>query len=163
MDIMEKLELGPASSDVLVAEISRIKSLVDPDSDIANICGRAIAIAKGGFHLTKGRKARVVIESPYAGDTVRNIDYARAALKDSLLRGEAPIASHLLHTQVLNDDDPDQRATGIRAGHEWIAQADRVVFYEDFGCSRGMEAAREEAHRMGVPCEIRYLGGVWAS
>lgn len=158
---------GPASADILVAEITRIKSLVKPDSDIANMCGRAIAIAKHRFHIMKGlpagRKTRVVLESPYAGETARNVDYARAALRDSLLRDEAPIASHLLHTQVLNDEDTDERRMGIRAGHDWIAQADLVVFYADLGCSNGMDEAKEEANRMGVRCETRYLGGEWAS
>ena len=39
---------------------------------------------------------RVIVESPYAGDIETNVAYARAALRDCLSRGEAPIASHLL-------------------------------------------------------------------
>lgn len=39
---------------------------------------------------------KVILESPYAGDVEKNIEYARLCLKDSLLRGESPIASHLL-------------------------------------------------------------------
>ena len=68
---------------------------------------------------------RVILESPYAAATSeiveRNIDYAREALRDSLLRGEAPIASHLLYTQrgVLNDRIPEERALGILAGLSW--------------------------------------------
>ena len=38
----------------------------------------------------------VIIESTFAGDRLRNIAYARAAMKDWLDRGEAPLASHLL-------------------------------------------------------------------
>ena len=51
---------------------------------------------------------RVIIESPFAGDVDRNLRYARAAMRDCLLRGESPYASHLLYTQpgVLNDDIP---------------------------------------------------------
>src|SRR5690606_24498929 len=49
------------------------------------------------------RKPLVIIESPYSGDVERNTEYARSCLLDSLRRGEAPIASHLLHTQVLED------------------------------------------------------------
>lgn len=40
---------------------------------------------------------RVVLESPYSGDIKGNTKYARMALRDSLARGEAPIASHLLY------------------------------------------------------------------
>lgn len=41
----------------------------------------------------------VLLESPYAGDTERNVDYGRRCLRDSIMRGEAPMASHLLYTQ----------------------------------------------------------------
>lgn len=60
----------------------------------------------------------VVLESPYAGDVERNVRYARAAVRDCLDRGEAPIASHLLYTQpgVLDDLVPAERAMGIEAG-----------------------------------------------
>lgn len=42
----------------------------------------------------------VVLESPYAGDIERNTNYARDCMRDSILRGEAPIASHLIYTQA---------------------------------------------------------------
>ncbi|WP_456298617.1 DUF7768 domain-containing protein [Brevibacterium antiquum] len=41
----------------------------------------------------------MVLESPFAGDTPTNLAYARAAMHDSLMRGEAPFASHMLYTQ----------------------------------------------------------------
>lgn len=41
----------------------------------------------------------VIVESPYAGDVKTNVAYARAAIRDCLMRGEAPYASHLLYTQ----------------------------------------------------------------
>lgn len=100
---------------------------------------------------------RVVVESPYAGDVLGNIAYARLALADSLARGEAPIAAHLLHTQVLDDEDLDQRARGIRAGLRWIEVADLVAVYEDHGVSPGMEAALQRARECGVPVEFRRL------
>jgi len=106
---------------------------------------------------------RVVLESPYAVDTVRHVDYARACLKDCLARGEAPIASHLLLTQVLDEQRPEQRGQGIAAGHLWIRVADAVVLYADLGLSAGMEQGIATADLFGVPVETRYLGGVWAS
>ena len=112
---------------------------------------------------TATRPMRVVIESPYAGDTPLHVDYARAALLDSLGRGEAPIASHLLLTQVLDDNNPDERTRGLQAGHAWIAQADQVVFYQDLGFSAGMEQGLAMAERAGIRCEVRYLGGRWAA
>ena len=81
---------------------------------------------------------RVVIESPYAGDTARNVAYARLAMLDSIYKGEAPFASHLLYTQVLNDDDVEERKLGIGMGSAWAEAADLVAFYIDFGMSIGM-------------------------
>ncbi|MGV1079701.1 MAG: hypothetical protein ACOYD1_07595 [Candidatus Nanopelagicales bacterium] len=37
----------------------------------------------------------VLVESPYAGDVERNVRYAWACLRNSLLRGEAPLRSGL--------------------------------------------------------------------
>lgn len=106
---------------------------------------------------------RVVVESPFAGDVERNLEYARAALADCHRRGEAPIASHLLHTQpgVLDDRDPVQRAQGMEAGYAWIVAADLVVVYSDLGISQGMLAGVERATRDRVAVEYRHLGGKW--
>ena len=44
------------------------------------------------------------------GHVEENVAYARAAVRDSLLRGESPIASHLLYTQpgILKDSVSDE-------------------------------------------------------
>lgn len=106
---------------------------------------------------------RVVIESPYAGATpeaiAENVKYARACVRDSLMRGEAPIASHLLHTQdgILRDGVPEERRLGINAGHEWIPVADLVAIYTDCGMSAGMKAGLQMALNNRVRCEYRSL------
>jgi len=102
---------------------------------------------------------RVIIESPFAGDVERNVMYARAAMRDCLLHGEAPIASHLLYTQdgVLDDNDPEDRALGIEAGLIWAQVADAAVFYVDYGWSPGMLAAKERHLGAGVPIEERSI------
>ena len=106
---------------------------------------------------------RVMLESPYAGKVERNVAYARACLADSLARGEAPIASHLLYTQpgVLDDENEDERALGIAAGLAWKPVAHAQVFYVDLGWSRGMCAAAEGRPLETVEC--RRLGGEWAA
>lgn len=86
-------------------------------------------------------KPFVVIESPYAGDVARNTRYARACLLDSLKRGEAPFAGHLLYTQVLDDTVPEQRELGLQAHLALLERATRVVVYGDLGLSAGMKAA----------------------
>ena len=102
---------------------------------------------------------RVILESPYAGDIEKNVAYARAAVRDSLLRGEAPIASHLLYTQpgVLDDQVPDERRLGIAAGLAWRVAAEATVVYRDLGVSPGMEHGIRAALAAGLPVEYRNL------
>lgn len=106
---------------------------------------------------------RVVIESPYAGDVERNTAYARACMLDSLHRGEAPYASHLLFTQpgILDDTNPVERRLGIEAGLAWGEAADLVAVYVDLGVSAGMRLGMERHRERGVPVEERRLGDSW--
>lgn len=103
----------------------------------------------------------VIIESPFAADTKERAElhlrYARAALRDSLDRGEAPFASHLLYTQVLDDNDPSERAAGIEAGLTWGAYANTVAVYEDIGISPGMRIGIEAAEKRGASVFFRKL------
>ena len=96
----------------------------------------------------------VILESPYAGDVEANVAYARACLLDSLHRGEAPIASHLLHTQVLDDTAPEERALGPALSRY---PAVSTAFYVDRGWSRGMCAARDLYDREGIAYEVRSI------
>jgi len=102
---------------------------------------------------------RVIIESPYAGDIPKNLAYARECLKDSLNRCEAPIASHLLYTQVLDDSTPAERARGMEAGFEWGRHAQLVAVYTDYGISKGMQEGILRATDNGTPIVYRTLGG----
>jgi hypothetical protein len=101
----------------------------------------------------------VIIESPFAGNVQENILYARMAVRDSLLRGEAPIASHLLYTQegILNDDIKEERQHGIDAGLAWGNVANQTVVYIDKGISRGMEYGIQRAITEGRNIEFRSL------
>ncbi|MEI9428674.1 DUF7768 domain-containing protein [Mesorhizobium sp. Cs1299R1N3] len=101
----------------------------------------------------------VIIESPFAGHRERNIAYARRCVRDSLQRGEAPIASHLLYTQegILDDDNPVERALGIDAGLAWRKVAEASVVYTDLGISSGMKYGIAAAEAAGRPVEYRSL------
>ena len=110
---------------------------------------------------------RVIIESPYGSPSRlvlrRNVLYARAAVRDSLLRGEAPIASHLLYTQdgILQDRDPVERMLGITAGLAWRHVASATVVYQDLGITKGMQMGIEAAMSAGIPIEVRVIGDAW--
>jgi hypothetical protein len=99
----------------------------------------------------------VLVESPYAGNIARNTAYARAAMRDCLLRGEAPFASHLLYTQVLDDNLPSERSLGIEAGLAWGQRADLTVLYIDLGITPGMRKGIARARDEGRPVETRSL------
>lgn len=106
----------------------------------------------------------VVIESPYAGDIEKNLRYLRACMRDCLLRGEAPYASHALYTQpgVLRDEVPEERQHGIEAGFAFRPLMKKTVVYEDLGYSRGMKYGIQHAQEIDHPIEYRRLGGEWA-
>lgn len=101
----------------------------------------------------------VIVESPFAGEVERNILYTRLCVRDSLARGEAPIASHLLYTQkgILDDNITAERQWGIDAGLAWRTKAEASVVYTDFGISRGMEYGIKAAEESGNPVEYRTL------
>jgi len=100
---------------------------------------------------------RVILESPFAGDIEAHVAYARRCLRDCLARGEAPIASHLLYPQILDDSIAAERALGIAAGLGWLRLAEAMVAYIDYGLSPGMRAAMEAAEKLSLPIERRQL------
>lgn len=112
---------------------------------------------------SKVTRPLVVVESPFASPSASgrglNQLYGRAALRDSLLRGESPMASHMLYAQtfVLDDDDPDERALGMAAGQSWLPFVEKVVVYVDRGISEGMREGIVRARELGVTVEERSI------
>lgn len=101
---------------------------------------------------------RVIIETPYAGCKETNTLYAQYCMLDSLLNyNEAPFLSHLLYTQVLDDNIPEERKLGIEAGFVWGEIADYVVVYTDLGLSSGMQQGINQATKNCKILEIREL------
>lgn len=105
---------------------------------------------------------RVVIESPLSPSNgfsfEDNQEFARRCMKDSLDRGEAPYASHLLYTQMLDDFDPAERKLGMEAGFVWGEAAQTVAVYTDRGMSSGMIEGIKRAQARGARIEFRTLG-----
>jgi hypothetical protein len=116
--------------------------------------------------MTQKQIPLVLIESPYKGDSYtqfeQNVAYARFCLRDSLLRGEAPFASHLLYTQagVLDDKVSDERELGIESGLAWGRCADVTVVYIDLGISEGMKRGIKHARELARTVEYRSLRGL---
>ena len=107
----------------------------------------------------------VIIESPYKGNNYEdlnvNLQYLRAALRDCLLRGEAPFASHGLYTQdgVLDDRIPEERHLGIEAGFAYRRLCDYTVVYHDLGVTPGMQYGIDHAIAAGHKVLYRSILG----
>jgi hypothetical protein len=104
---------------------------------------------------------RVIIESPYRGanqaERLRNVSYLKRCIRDCIMRGESPYASHGLLPGALDEDKADERQLGIEAGYVWWDVAGLIVFYTDYGWSTGMQAAVKRAIVMGYETEERKL------
>ena len=91
----------------------------------------------------------IIVESPYKSTSELELQfklaYARALLDHVLKRGDCPLASHLLYTQVLDDRDVAHRKLGISAGLAPLKFADGHAFGVDLGISDGMRQAMEIA------------------
>lgn len=122
------------------------------------------------------RRPRVMLESPFNGPCevhpkhnpgclrclyVRALceAYLRRAMVDSISRGESPYASHLLLPQVLDEDDPEQRAIGMECGHAWLWGSEYVVAYVDGpgGVTPGMLERMNLARANSIRIELRML------
>ena len=103
----------------------------------------------------------VMIETPLMARGERtmemNLEYARRCMKDSLEKGEAPFAMHLLYTQVLDDTLVEERKQGMTCGLAWLLRADAVILYCDYGVSSGMKAAYKKALANNKNIELRFI------
>lgn len=98
----------------------------------------------------------VYIASPYAGDTERNIAFARAACRLAVDQGFVPVAAHLLYPQFLDDTVPVQRELGIWLGLKLLAACSELWLCGE-RISDGMQEEWKEAERLGMP--VRRIPG----
>jgi hypothetical protein len=68
----------------------------------------------------------VVIESPFAGDIKKNVEFCHNVCRYALGAGYSPYASHLFFTQFLDDNILEERKVGLAAGLAWSRLADEV-------------------------------------
>lgn len=100
---------------------------------------------------------RIFVCSPFAGPTPEviafNVEIARRLCAEVLAAGHAPYAPHLYLPQILDDNDPAQRAMGIAAGHAWLEACDEVWCWSMNGgfVSAGMDADLRVAMKLGKP------------
>ena len=100
----------------------------------------------------------VVLESPFKGDEQRNKAYLDECIHDCIINHEdAPMASHKLYTDSLDDGDDTERAIGIKCGLTWGQFADACIVYVDYGISEGMQIGIDHYRAMGIPIIERRL------
>ena len=78
--------------------------------------------------------------SPYRGNTERNIEYAKELTRLALDSGYVPVTPHLYLTQVLDEDEPEQREKGMAAGTELLKHCRYILIGSRYGLSEGMLA-----------------------
>jgi hypothetical protein len=87
-----------------------------------------------------GIPTRCIVESPFAGEIETNVEYAASVISELILNhNKAPMASHLLYTRMLHDDDSQERLIGIDAGLEYGRHAEETIICVDRGISNGMK------------------------
>ena len=92
----------------------------------------------------------IYVASPYQGDIKKNIEYAKQACRYALNEGNAFFCPHLLYSQILDDNNPEERRLGIKIGKEFLAKCDELWAFGGH-ISQGMFEEIEFARVIGIP------------
>lgn len=103
----------------------------------------------------------VILESPFhhwheEGRKLHQA-YLELCLRDSLLRGEIPIATHKLYTAALDDSKPEERKLGMETLTRFFDVSEYSVFYFDLGFSPGMHWGFEMTRQRNRTFHFRSL------
>lgn len=97
---------------------------------------------------------KAYICSPYRANTPAGVEkhkeYARQLLKWAVAHGYAPICPHLYIPEVLNDENPEERETGLNIGLELLTACEVIIVGTTYGISEGMFAEMKQADRLGL-------------
>lgn len=106
-------------------------------------------------------RERVFICSPLSGDFEANRAKAEHYCALALRAGFRGFAPHAFYPRFLNEFDPAERAAGIAAGLEDLAECKEIWVFIPLGLikpSTGMQMEIDEANRLGIP--FRYMSVV---
>ncbi len=84
----------------------------------------------------------IYVASPYAGDTEKNVEYAKQACRAVMESGHAFFCAHLLYPAVLDDALPEERQAGIAMGLTTVTNFGRSVQISAAGCRRRSQRPR---------------------
>ena len=86
---------------------------------------------------------RVIVESPFRACDDRTQEFhtwlVHLLCRTVALRGDQPIASHLVGPEFLSEHVPSEREIGISIMRAWLPVAEEVQFYDRWGMTGGMK------------------------
>lgn len=86
-----------------------------------------------------------------------NVIFAKKVCRAVCDAGHTPFAPHLLFTQFLRDEIPQERDAGIDMGLDVMARVDLVIFVLPpwrASMSKGMRCEMDAAEKMGKTCLV---------
>lgn len=83
-----------------------------------------------------------------------NVVTALTACAFAVSQGKLPMAPHAYFTRFMDDDDPVERAKGIRLGHDWLMDCEELWVMSET-ISPGMKDEIILAQQLGLP--IKYF------
>lgn len=123
-----------------------------------------IAKPEDNLRVTKQPRKNVIICTPFMAEDPALAEkmkrYGKRATRDSIIKNEAPLASHLFFYSVLSDKDPIERDIGLQSQLSWLKVADIVAVYVDFGITPAMKVAINNAKLLQKKIEYRTIGAV---
>lgn len=110
--------------------------------------------------MTMTKPMTIYICSPYHGDVVRNKRYASQCALEVTEQGHIPVVPHLLFTDCLDDDNIEDRETGITMAESLLERCDEVWVYAAYGISEGMAEEMQLAWSRNIPLEFKATPGI---
>jgi hypothetical protein len=103
----------------------------------------------------------VLLETPCSGNEhpIFYERYAKACIRDSLLRNEAPLSAFLLYKQsgILNNFISSEQILGRLAQSEWSKFCKKIIVYKDLGLTKEMQINIDSAVASNKIVEYRIL------
>ena len=92
----------------------------------------------------------IYVAYPYAGDTLKNTEFAKKACRHVMNEGHAFFAPHLLYPNLLDDSQPQEWQLGIDMGLAMLEHCDELWCYGE-QISHGMMQEIAEADSLDIP------------
>lgn len=119
------------------------------------------ANAEDQLRVIRQPRRPVVVVSPFVPEELSKGPklqrYAIRAVRDSINRNEAPLASHVMYYD-LSIRNPIERDIGLQLQLSWLKHAQAVVVYNDWGITPAMQVVLNAAAVRNKRIEFRTIG-----